>query len=89
VRLNDLDRAIQNAFDELDPVQMEVFRRMSPAEKIQIVSGMHNSMRKMLIASEREMHPDLSEDEIHRRAIARLMRASEWEPELRKTIFGL
>jgi hypothetical protein len=81
-------RDVQAAFDELDPLQMAVFRRMTPAQRGQGVGDLFDAMKEMVVVTERQAHPDLPDEEIHRRAMLRLMRASEWEPELRKTIFG-
>lgn len=80
----EIDQAIKNAFDEIDPRQIEIFRRMSSAEKGQRLDDLFRSMRALAIASERDDHPELSEKEIWKRARARLMRMSEWEPELRE-----
>lgn len=84
---DDLKQIIQRIFSELDPIQMAIFRRMSPAEKGRRVADLFTTMKQMALVSERQRHPDLSDEEVHRRAIARLMRASEWEPWMRN-IFG-
>jgi hypothetical protein len=65
---------------------MAIFRRMSPAEKIQRVADMHTAMSKLAVATERQRHPDLSETEIRKRAMARVMRVSEWEPWMKRTL---
>lgn len=83
-----IDRDIKAAFEALHPRQIEIFRRMSSEQKGHAVAELFSAMRKLAFASEREMHPDLPEAEIHRRAILRLMRASEWESEWMKRIFG-
>jgi hypothetical protein len=44
--------------------------------------------RQMAIESEQQRHPDLPPHEIHRRAMARFMRKSEWEPGLWEAVFG-
>jgi hypothetical protein len=84
----EIRQAVRTARNELDPRQLEIMGRMTVAEKIQAVSRLHANARDMAIATERHFHPELSEDEIHRRAMARVMRVSEWEPELRRKIFG-
>lgn len=75
----DIDRVIKTVFDELDPIQMAIFRRMTPDEKGRAVADLFESMSAMVYATERERNPHLSEKAIHQRAIARLMRASEWD----------
>jgi succinate dehydrogenase/fumarate reductase flavoprotein subunit len=45
-------------------------------------------MKALAIATERQRHPERSDEENYKHAMARWMRASEWEPELRKGIFG-
>ena len=84
----EIQQDIDAAWSELDPRQLEIMGRMTVAEKIQAVSRLHANARDMAIATERHFHPELSEDEIHNRAMARVMRVSEWEPELRRKIFG-
>ena len=83
-----MERAVRAAIDEIDPIQMAAFRRMTPQEKMRRVADMFATGKHIAIASERHFHPDLPEAEIYRRAMKRWMRASEWEPELRKMVFG-
>lgn len=85
---DDLESIIKRIFDELDPVQMAVFRQMTPQEKIRRVSSLFAAMKKLAITSERHFHPELPEDEIYRRAMKRWMRASEWD-EWTQNIFNL
>jgi hypothetical protein len=80
---DDLKQRIERIFDELDPIQMAIFRQMSPAEKGRGVADMFTAMKQMALASERQRHPDLPETEIRKRAMARVMRVSEWEPWMR------
>jgi len=84
----EIERAVDAVFAEIDPVQMEFQRRMTPAQKIRAVSDLFDSMKALAIATERHRHPERSDEENYKRAMARWMRASEWEPELRKEIFG-
>jgi hypothetical protein len=82
------ERDVKAVLSEIDPLQMETQRRMTPAQKIRAVSDLFDSMKALAIASEKHRHPERSDEENTRRAMARWMRASEWEPELRKEIFG-
>lgn len=81
-------RELKAIFADIDPLQMEAQRRMKPAQKIRAVSDLFDSMKALAIATERHRHPERSDEENYKRAMARWMRASEWEPELRKEIFG-
>lgn len=84
-----IKQVVKTAFDELDPIQMAIFHRMTPAQKGQAVADLFTAMRQLALVSERHRHPDLPDEEIHRRAMLRLMRSSEWESEWMKRIFGL
>ncbi len=75
----EIDIAVKTAFDELDVEQLNIFRRMTPQEKGKAVADLFESMRLMVYATERQRFPELSEPEIHQRAIKRIMRASEWD----------
>lgn len=84
-----IEADIKAAFDELDPVQMEVFRRMTPEQKGRAMADLISAMWQMTLTSERYFHPDLPESEIKRRAILRFMRSSEWTDPWMRSIFGL
>lgn len=70
---------IDVVFKELDQIQLEFFRRLSPAQKGRNLANLVAAMRQMALTSERHMHPDLPEAEIKLRAAMRFMRMSEWE----------
>ena len=81
-------RELAAVFAEIDPIQMEIQRRMTPTQKIMAVSDLFQSMKAMAIASEKHRHPERPDEENYKRAMARWMRASEWDEDLRKEIFG-
>lgn len=47
-----------------DPVQMEIFRKMSPAKKLEIAQQLYWSARNLKAAALRQEHPDWSEEQI-------------------------
>lgn len=63
---------IRSIFDELHPQQMAIFRRLSPARRIEISFEMHRMARNMVTASVISHYPDIDEDEIHRRVRERM-----------------
>jgi hypothetical protein len=85
---DEMRRAIRQAFAEIDPRQIAIWREMPPERRNQIINSVISAARQMAIESEQQRHPDLAPDEIHRRAMARFMRKSEWEPGLWKAVFG-
>ena len=52
--------------------QIEIYRKMSGRERLRIVFEMWKTALAMTKASERAMNPDLSDDEIQRRARKRM-----------------
>jgi hypothetical protein len=52
--------------------QIEIYRNMSGKERLSIVFGMWEFALSLAKASERSLHPELSEEEIEKRARGRL-----------------
>jgi hypothetical protein len=52
---------------EAAEVQMEIYRRMSPGEKIALVEEANRRARALALAGLRQRHPDASEAELFRR----------------------
>lgn len=52
---------------EAERVQLEIYRRMPPWRKMQLVAEANDASRAFVLAGLRSRHPDASEDEIRRR----------------------
>jgi hypothetical protein len=52
---------------EAERVQLEIYRRMPPWKKMQLVGDANATSRALVLAGIRSRHPDASEDEIRRR----------------------
>lgn len=52
--------------DRTTEVQLEVLRRLSEAERLQIMAEMCDAMRTLAVAGIRARQPEWSEDEVHR-----------------------
>jgi hypothetical protein len=52
---------------EAERVQLEIYRRMPPWKKMQLVLESNDVSRALVLAGIRARHPDASEDEIRRR----------------------
>lgn len=58
-----------------DRIQFEILRRMSPAERGQLMTEMTLAVQRLAFAGMRERHPDATDDEIWLRlAVERLGR---------------
>jgi hypothetical protein len=51
----------------LDPQQVAIWRQMTPARKLQLLFQMWHFARKIAWTTERQWHPDLTEEELARR----------------------
>jgi hypothetical protein len=54
--------------EPLQPVQIEGFRRMSPAEKLQMVADLYHAGIRLRMAGLRMVHPDWPEERLEREA---------------------
>lgn len=55
----EMQRAIRQAFAEIDPRQIAIWREMSPERRNQIINNVISSARQVAIESEQQRHPDL------------------------------
>jgi hypothetical protein len=51
-------------FEPLHPVQIEGFKRMSPAQKLQMVSDLYAAGIQLRVAGLRSVHPDWSPEQL-------------------------
>jgi hypothetical protein len=64
---------------EAEAIQLEVFRRMTPAQRIEMALEMSESIRNVSLSGLRQRHPELNEQEL-RRELLRLMYGFSPEP---------
>lgn len=62
--LSDLERDIKLAFDELDWRQLTVFARLSPEQRLQTMFDLCDFARDLIIASERQRNPTITDEEL-------------------------
>ena len=63
---------VQAVFDDLDMQQLAVFRRLSGAQRIQMISGICRMLRKSITASILTQNPDIGPQELHHRVAERI-----------------
>lgn len=68
-----IERDVKAAFADLDRRQMELFAQMTPVQRLKKVAEMCAALKEILIASERQMHPELNDEEIRFRAKMRIL----------------
>ncbi len=69
----EIDRAIQRAWTELDPAQLAVLGRLSPAQRWQLMADLSDFGRSAIVALEHLQSPHLDEDEIMRRVTQHML----------------
>lgn len=68
---------------EVERIQVEILRRMSPGQKMDRMTSLNRSLRSMVRAQIRRRHPDAFEREIDLRT------ASRWlDPDVMAKAFG-
>ena len=65
-------RDVQAAFAELDMRQLEISRRMTPAERFRQLCAINEFLRRAVIAAIHEQHPDLSETQFQQEFLRRM-----------------
>ncbi len=65
-------QAVRNAFEELDWQQLEVFARLTPARRLQIMFELCEFSRQMIVATEKQRYPFASDEELTRRIRERI-----------------
>ena len=68
----DIAQAVRAAFNELDLRQLAVLARLSPARRLEIMFDLCEFSRQLVIASERQRNPSISNEELERRVRARI-----------------
>lgn len=60
----------------IDDVQAEIYRQMTPAQRVQIAVDANEMARLMLKAQIERMHPDWSEEQVRREVARRMLNAT-------------
>jgi hypothetical protein len=74
---SDTAHAVRAAFAELDLQQLAVLARLSPTRRLEIMFDLCESARQLIIASELQRDPNISDEELARRVRARIEMAHD------------
>ncbi len=61
--------------DPIHPVQLEAFRRMTPAQKLRMLADLYDTGIRLRVAGLRMMHPDWPDERLEREARRSLLYA--------------
>lgn len=61
--------------EPIHPLQLEGFRRMTPAEKLRLVAQLYDAGIRLRIAGLRAVHPDWTDERLEREARRALLYA--------------
>ena len=72
--LDDLELAdaVNVVFDEIDLSQLAILARLSPTRRLQMMFDLCEFSRQLIVASERQRDPDITDQELFRRVRARI-----------------
>ena len=73
----DMIAEIRGAWAEVDPAQMAIISRLSPAERMRKGFAMSNAVRRVGVYRLRQQRPELSEAEANRLVLARYYEMEE------------
>ena len=63
---------VQAVFAELDVRQLDITRRLSPAQRFRQVCSLNRFLRQAAIAAIREQYPDISENALQQQLLRRM-----------------
>ena len=69
----EIDRAVREAFEDLNYDMIPILARLSPERKFAMVGDLADFVRASYVAQERRANPDLPPDEIRLRATERML----------------
>ena len=72
VQTFDTAQLVRAVFDELDLLQLAIFARHSPTRRLEMMFDLCEFSRGLVIASERQREPTMTDDELARRVRARI-----------------
>jgi hypothetical protein len=67
-----IQRDVQAALAELDPQQLAISRRMTPAERFELVCDLNEFLRNAVIAAIHQQHPTLTEAQFRQEFLKRM-----------------
>ncbi len=67
-----IEEVVRACFDDLDPKQIEIFARMTPAERAQIMFDLIEFQRQKMYAFEKQRAPNATEQELWKRVRRRI-----------------
>jgi len=67
-----IEQVIRSCFDDINLKQIEVFARMTPAERAQIMFDLIEFQRQKMYAFEKQRDPNATEEELWRRVRRRI-----------------
>jgi hypothetical protein len=70
--VRELANDFRRRLGRLDPQQVAIWRQMTPAQKIYLASDLYDLARRIIWTTERQMHPDISSEELYWRMLRRL-----------------
>jgi len=65
-------RDVQAAFAELDPQQLAISRRMTPAERFELLCDLNEFLRNAVIAAIHQQYPTLTEAQFRQEFLKRM-----------------
>lgn len=66
---------MDSSTDRLDPVQIEIFKKMSPWQKLELAANLYFEARRLKAIGLRMQHADWSEKQIERKVTEIFMNA--------------
>jgi hypothetical protein len=66
---------MDSSVDRLDPVQIEIFKKMSPWQKLELSARLYFEARHLKAIGLRMQHPDWSEEQIEHKVTEIFMNA--------------
>lgn len=67
-----IEEVIRSAFDDINMQQIEIFARMTPAQRAQIMFDLIEFQRQKMYAFEKHRHPNATEEDLWRRVRRRI-----------------
>lgn len=78
-----IEQVIRSAFDDVNLKQIEIFARMTPAERAQIMFDLIEFQRQKMYAFEKQRDPNATEEELWKR-VRRRIELSYDEPTIQR-----
>jgi hypothetical protein len=63
--------------ERADPMQIDIYRRMTPEQKWDVAGALYDTARKLTEAGERMRHPDWTDEQVQRAVSRRMLLAGD------------